>query len=362
MILRISIAILFLQIIFSATAQQPFTIGAKYSIPSQALKETREYYVYLPPEYNSNEYAPAKYPVIYLLDGESSFHYFTGLQQSLSKGPYAYMPNAIVVGIVNTQRTRDLTPTDAGRTAFYDKSQTMFKGGGGNHHFIQFLTAELRMHIDSVYRTSGYNTIVGHSFGGLTAANLLLNYTTLFNAYIMIDPSLWWDDGIMLRQADSVLAKKDFRQANIYVAMAHKEIIPQDTTTDMERSILSFETLLKKHSPKKLRWSFQYYPGEDHGTIAVPAAYNGLRFIFDGHLVQVKQAVFNPQLLTTHFKKLSAQTGFSFQPSEPYLDWMGNFCQKSGMLKEAAAFYEMATKLYPQSRHAEEVWKKIKVK
>ncbi|MFT3750582.1 MAG: alpha/beta hydrolase-fold protein [Agriterribacter sp.] len=362
MILRISIVILFLPIILSATAQQSFTIGKKFSIPSHVLKELREYYVYLPPEYNSNEYAPAKYPVIYLLDGEIGFHYFTGIQQSLSKGPYAYVPNAIIVGVINTQRTRDLTPTGAGRTAFYDKSQTMFKGGGGNHNFIQFLTAELRPHIDSTYRTSGYNTIVGHSFGGLTAVNLLLNYTTLFNACIIIDPSLWWDNEIMLRQADSILAQKDFKQTNIYVAMAHKEIIPQDTTTDMERSIRSFENLLKKHSPENLRWSFKYYPGEDHGTIPVPAAYDGLRFIFDGHLVQVKQAVFNPQLVTDQFKKLSAQTGFNFQPSESYLAWMGNFCEKSGRVKEAAAFYKMATELYPQSKHATEVWKKVKGK
>ncbi len=57
-----------------------------------------------------------------------------------------------------------------------------------------------------------------------------------------------------------------------------------------------------------------------------PAEYDGLRFIFKEHLVQVKEAVQNPSLVEEQYAKLSTATGFVFLPSESYLDWMGNFC------------------------------------
>ncbi|WP_163397709.1 alpha/beta hydrolase [Flavobacterium fluviatile] len=332
--------------------QDSIVIGSKHHIFSKALNEERNFWIYLPPDYNSKKFAPAKYPVVYLLDAESNFHSFTGLQQSLAKGPYAMTPQMIVVGICNTNRTLDLTPTESNRVAFYDKSKKFFKQSGGNKNFITFLVKELRPYIDSNYRTSGYNILNGHSFGGLTATNILLHNTKLFNSYVIIDPSLWWDEEIMIKKADSIFNTKDFEQRSIYVAMANKISIPQDTTTDMARGIRKFEKLLKEKKPKNLRWNFKFYENEDHGTIPIPAEYDGLRFIFKEHLVQVKEAVHNPGLVSQQYAKLSKETGFSFLPSESFLDWMGNFCLERDQVNSAVTFFQLAKTYYPNSKNA----------
>lgn len=332
-------------------AQDSIVIGSKHRLFSKALNEERTVWIYLPPDYNNKKNAPAKYPVAYLLDAENNFHSYTGIQQSLARGPYAMIPQMIVVGICNTNRTRDLTPTEANRQAFYDKSKPFFKQSGGNDNFIAFLEKELRPYIDTNYRTSGYNVLNGHSFGGLTAVNILLHHTKLFNAYTIIDPSLWWDDEYLIKKADSIFSIKDFENRNIYVAMANKISIPQDTTTDMARGIRKFEKLLKEKKPKNIRWDFKFYENEDHGTIPIPAEYDGLRFIFKEHLVQVKEAIQNPVLVEEQYAKLSKDTGFTFAPTESYLDWMGNFCIEREQTKSALYFYELIQKHYPNSIH-----------
>lgn len=330
-------------------SQDSITIGSKHHIFSKALNEERKFWIYLPPDYDNKKYAPAKYPVVYLLDAENNFHSYTGIQQSLAKGPYGMIPQMIVVGICNTNRTLDLTPTESNREAFYDKSKKFFKQSGGNKNFITFLETELRPYIDSQYRTSGYNVLNGHSFGGLTAVNILLHHTKLFNAYNIIDPSLWWDNEIMIKKADSIFDNKDFENRSIYVAMANKISIPQDTTTDMARGIRKFEKLLVSKKPKNLRWAFKYYENEDHGTIPIPSEYDGLRFIFKEHLVQVKEAIQNPSLVDQQYAKLSKHNGFTFLPTESYLDWMGNFCLERDKPDSALAFFLMAKSYYPNS-------------
>lgn len=349
---RIILVSAFLFYFLDLMAQQEVVIGSKHSIQSAILNEERAFWVYLPVDYNNKKFAQAKYPVVYLLDGESNFHSFTGMQESLSKGPYAMVPQMIVVGIINTDRTRDLTPTAAGNQAFFDTRKVIMKGSGGNKNFIDFLAKELRPYIDSACRTSGYNILTGHSFGGLTAVNILFNRTALFNAYIIIDPSLWWDNEVMLRQADTILSTKNFAQRNIYLAQANKEIIPQDTTTDMQRGISSFYQQLRSKKSQSLRWGYKYYEAEDHGTVPVPAAYDGLKFIFNGHRVHVKQAVDSPELVVLHFNLLSAQLGFTFTPAESYLDWMGNYCMGIGKTDHAISFYRLNIENYPLSVNA----------
>ncbi|WEK35994.1 MAG: alpha/beta hydrolase-fold protein [Candidatus Pseudobacter hemicellulosilyticus] len=351
---RLRIAVLLLTgIVFFGTnqAQEEIIIGKKYTMRSAVLGEDRAYWVALPADYSNSKYLPQQYPVVYLLDGDANFNSFTSLQQSLAKGPYAMIPQMIVVGVLNTDRTRDMTPTPAGRTAFYDKQQTMFRNSGGNASFIRFLEKELRPRIDSQFRTNGFNTLVGHSFGGLTAVNILLNHTPLFNSYIIIDPSLWWDNEVILRQADSLLPKKDFARRNIYVAHAWKEIVPQDTTTDHQRAIRYFGDLLERTQPKGLRWHWQYYPNEDHGTITIPAAYDALKFIYKGQQVHVKQAVDDPDLVVRHYANLSKQLGITVQPSEPYLDWMGNYCLTVNRPEPAIRFYQQSVAIYPRSKN-----------
>lgn len=89
------------------------TIGMADSLQSRTLQEKGRYLVYLPPSCHDTTYAPRRYPVLYLLDGDAHFHSVTGLIQIVGTGVNGtfVVPEMIVVAIANTDRTRDMTPT-----------------------------------------------------------------------------------------------------------------------------------------------------------------------------------------------------------------------------------------------------------
>src|ERR1043165_8621252 len=87
-----------------AQTHNRYSIGQIDTVHSAILNEERQLLIYLPEEYDTLK----KYPVVYLLDGESFFHSFTGIVSHLS-GSYV-VPEMIVVELVNTNRGRAFTP------------------------------------------------------------------------------------------------------------------------------------------------------------------------------------------------------------------------------------------------------------
>ena len=184
-----------------ATAPRTITIGTIDSVWSPTLKEYRRYQIYTPPGYAQSIYQPRAYPVLYLLDGDAHFHSVTGLLQILSTGVNAtyVLPEMIVVAIPNTDRTRDLTPTRPTLDPTGKPLPPSTAGGMGN--FLQFMKTELIPHIDSTFRTEPYRVFVGHSLGGIATMKPLYTMPETFNAYVAIDPSLWWDGQLLLKKA-----------------------------------------------------------------------------------------------------------------------------------------------------------------
>src|SRR4051794_22189907 len=185
-------------------------IGKIDSISSKILNEQRKVWIYTP-DMTSGDHTPGRrYPVLYLLDGDAHFLSVVGLVQQLSQanGNTVY-PEMIIVGIPNTDRTRDLTPTHViSDLPAMDSNSSRTSGGGEN--FVAFLEKELMPHIDSAYPTAPYRILVGHSFGGLTVMDVLTNHTKLFNAYIAIDPSMWYDHQHFLAATEKKLIEKKY--------------------------------------------------------------------------------------------------------------------------------------------------------
>ena len=169
------------------------TIGSIEKIYSKILKEERKIWIYNPGENNSD--TTERYPVLYLLDAKEHFYSTVGMIKQMS----GRWPKMIVVGITNTNRNRDLTPTLIGS----DGSINANSGGGAN--FMSFVEKELIPHIDSTYLTAPYRLFSGHSLGGLTVINTLLRNTQLFNAYVAIDPSLWWNNWYLMQKRIFIL-------------------------------------------------------------------------------------------------------------------------------------------------------------
>lgn len=76
-----------------------------------------------------------------------------------------------------------------------------FPTSGQADRFLDFLEKELIPHIDRNYRTYPHRIIAGWSFGGLLATHALIHRPEIFDAYLAISPSLWWDEELLLAEA-----------------------------------------------------------------------------------------------------------------------------------------------------------------
>ena len=165
-------------------------IGRVDSVTSTVLQEKRKLWVYVPASASDLTYAKQRYPVLYLLDGDAHFAAVVGMVQQLSAvNGNTVCPEMIIVGIPNTNRTRDLTPTSV--TSAPGLPAEALKTSGGGENFTAFLEKELIPYIDAHYPTLPHRTLVGHSLGGLLVMNTLLHHPTLFENYVALDPSMW---------------------------------------------------------------------------------------------------------------------------------------------------------------------------
>ena len=325
------------------------TIGRADSIRSATLNETRPYLVYTPPSYIDTSATPQRYPVLYLLDGDAHFQSVTGLIQILGTGVNGtfVVPEMIVVAIPNTDRTRDLTPTHTD-LGFDGKPAPFLKTSGGMGKFFDFLKAELIPKIEADYRTTPFRIFVGHSLGGIATINALYTIPETFNAYVAIDPSLWWDHQTLLRQARGYFGSAHLNGKALYVAQANT-INPADTTANVHfDSIVQFNSIMEAFDKSGVRYGYRYYPHDDHGSVPVIAEYDALRFIFDGYQLPLLQALDSPRTVVEHFRKISAKLGAPFEPSERMLGMLGQFAMTQDSAK-AIEFAQIQTELYPKS-------------
>ncbi|MEQ8763125.1 MAG: alpha/beta hydrolase-fold protein [Planctomycetota bacterium] len=242
-----------------ARAQEPITIGEKHVIRSEILDEDRTLWIYEPPIHAR---AGQSCPVLYLLDGDIHFHHTTGIVQFLAERDL--IPEMIVVGIANTDRTRDLTPTpgDIG-------GQTR---GGGADRFLEFLTNELHPWVDEHYQARPLRILVGHSFGGLFAVHALRKVPNFFHGIIAISPSLQWTDQHEASQFETWLDTQPEVQGSLYITAANEGELLAGT--------YRLAGVLQKKAPTGLSWKFIHMPAENHGTIPHRTTYDGLEFLF----------------------------------------------------------------------------------
>lgn len=323
----------------------PINIGQIHTIPSKTLNENRDIQIYLPSSYD--EYPNQRYPVLYLLDGESNFHYLTGFVQKLSKTPYPHIPEMIVVGIINTDRARDLTPTPQNQSSD-NKNRNIQGETGGNANFFLFLETELMPYIEQNYRTTGFNSLIGHSFGGITALNHLLNGSQEIQAYIVHDPSIWWDDEVILKRFQST-TKDDFLHKKLFISQVDRNE-NQGELSAHYNGIQKLDAYLKERSFNHLNYQYVQYPNEDHGTIPLKGNLDGLRYIFDGININIKAIPHNPNLVKEHYETLSKHLNFTFQPSEPYLASVLNYLKRSADKSVQTEFLNYILTIYPDSK------------
>lgn len=252
----------------NATAQQheipqkiesiPFSIGKTDQIKSKILAENRTLNIYLPDGYHPD--SAKTYPVIYLLDGSANedFIHVAGLVQFLTMTET--MPAAIVVGIGNVDRKRDYTfPT----TIAKDKKD--YPSTGQSAKFISFIGKELQPYIEKNYKTNSSKMLLGQSLGGLLATEILLTSPSLFNQYMIVSPSLWWDNESLLAKAPGLLKSLPAQKIKVYVAVGKEGAVMEGDAKKLSETLKS--TSLEVH--------FAFLPEGNHANVLHNALYKG---------------------------------------------------------------------------------------
>lgn len=262
-------------------------IGKPCGFFSKILNEERKIWIYVPQcaEDTDNK---KRYPVIYLFDGDKYFAEVTGMVKQLSEvNGDRSCPEMIVVGIPHKDRLHDLTPTHS-MIGAEGKTQKEYRTTGGGDAFIDFVEKELIPHIDAKYQTTDQRILVGQSVGGLAVMNIMVNYPGMFNEYIAIEPSMWWDNRKILKQAEEAFTTKRFDGQSLYLGIANTRPngmdiaqMRQDTTgrTNHGRSVLELADLLKSNPGNGLRFSSKYYHEHNHGSVPLSAIQDGLLFL-----------------------------------------------------------------------------------
>ena len=243
----------------------PVTLGETFTIDSKILGERRVINVYLPPDYAKDP--SVRYPVLYMPDGgmKEDFPHVVGSVDVSIKN--AVIRPVIVVGIENTDRRHDVTPP----TRIAEDQKISPRGVGGSKTFRAFFRDELKPAIAARYRTTAESALIGESLAGLFTVETFLDEPALFDSYIAVDPSLWWDDEALARSANEKLADQSSPK-RLYMATGDHPFMmagPEILTTS-----------LRILSPAGITWTYDKMPDEQHNTIFAIAAVRGIRTVF----------------------------------------------------------------------------------
>jgi uncharacterized protein len=329
LMLFFSVCLMFL----NTSVGEVVSIGESRRIHSSQLNEDREYKVYLPDSY---KWAKEKrYPVLYLLDGESHFFHTAASVDFLSA--QGEIPEMIVVAIASTVRVRDFTQTDW---------SSHWVGGGGADKFRAFLSKELIPEIDRTYRTQDFRVLFGHSAGGQFALYCLTSDPTLFQAYFALSPSLDWDDELPLRSLESYFTSTQTMKTFVYVGRGD-DYAGGKALADFNKLV---EILGK--APQGARSQIRSFPDETHTTLPLLGLIDALRSLYSGW--RLPDATLDKGLaaVRAHYEDLSKMLGRPVAVPENVLNDLGYAALEQGRVKEAITLFQSNVDGNPNSADA----------
>lgn len=242
----------------------PLVVGETFALESKILGERRVINVYVPPGYRQGD---ERFPVLYMPDGgvDEDFPHIMGIVDVSIKNQV--IRPMLVVGVQNTERRRDVTgPTDV------PEEQRAAPHAGGAERFRRFLRDELKPYIAAHYRVTARSAIVGESLSGLFVLETLLVAPDMFDSYIAVDPSVWWNHQALVRGAPARIAAWPAGARELFVTTSEEP----STRDGVAILIAAFEA----RRPAGFVWHYLPLPDEHHGTIFPVAANRAFRTLF----------------------------------------------------------------------------------
>jgi hypothetical protein len=236
----------------------------------------------------------------------------------------------IVIGVANTDRTRDFTPTKSAERPT----------SGGADNFIKFMQKELMPFVEKNYRTQPFNLLLGHSLCGMFSVYTLFTHPDMFNAHIAVSPYLMYNDKFVVKKVESMLNEKSAFKNYLYITIGDE---PTYTET------LAKFTQLLKDKVKALKWEFSARQSEDHSSVPLKSLYDGLEFIFAGWKLPPEIANKSIPAIEDHYKKLSDNFGYKIQVPEFIINRLGYQLMGNGKIEEAIKTFRYNVVKYPKS-------------
>lgn len=241
------------------TEKQIFPFGVVETIDSKILNEKRVLNIYLPQGYHPDSIVT--YHTVYVLDGSANedFPHIAGLVQFLNM--YQLMPNSIVVGIANVDRYRDFTSLSTVK-----EDVEGIPNNGGLEKFMAFIEKEVQPFIAKNYKVNDHRTIIGQSLGGLLATEILIAKPDLFSDYIIVSPSLWWNDMALVNTTHKHFMEHQELEKRIFVSLGKEHPVMHEVADKLVDAI-------QKSGNKNITLFYEPILTEDHGTILHKAVY-----------------------------------------------------------------------------------------
>ncbi|HEX2268883.1 MAG TPA: alpha/beta hydrolase-fold protein, partial [Pyrinomonadaceae bacterium] len=300
--------------IASAVMAQPGEGALKrFAIKSSVLGEERVVLIRTPVGYENNK---LRYPVLYMTDGDAHMGHTASTVDFLTRN--GRISDLIVVGVTNTDRTRDLTPVKS--TARNAAGELQSPTSGGADNFLKFFETELIPEIEKEYRVQPYRIFAGHSLGGLFAIHAMISKPGLFNSYVAVSPSLQWEKAEALKRAENFFKNQKELNVTLFVSLG-------DEPGPIGESYKKLTELLAKTNIKGFEWKAEHMTDEDHGSLVLRSHYSGLRKVYEGWVPprDLTSGTVPGELkgLDAHYKKLSERFGYSIATPEPFINQMG---------------------------------------
>lgn len=326
-IITISIMVFFscLKLDFAQQQIDDIVLGKTIEFNSKILNEKREILIYTPDGYEESN---IRFPTLYITDGAENFFIATAMVNFLSRS--GQIPRMVVVGIPNVNRNRDLSPSIIQGTS---------NQGGGNN-FLNFFQKELIPYIDETYKTANYRILFGHSLGGVFATYAMISKPELFNAFIAASPYLAYDNWYVINEAESKLADLSNFERQLFITLGNEPAYHE--------SLDKFISLLEDNT-KTLRWDYQIFNDETHGSIPVISILKGLRYIYSDFQLSMETALLGPEAILKHYSLVQSKYNYTMDISEATFNVIGYSLLQNGEIDKAIEIFEYNVELYPES-------------
>jgi predicted alpha/beta superfamily hydrolase len=309
------------------------------TIKSTVLGEDRRILVRTPGGYETNKVA---YPVMYMTDGDAHITHTSGSIDFLARN--GRMSEVILVGIPNTDRTRELSPSKPSNTGATGAPQ--FPTAGGADNFLKFIETELIPEIEKRYRVTPYRILAGHSLGGMFAVHAMVSKPDLFQSYIAVSPALQWDNQLVVKRAEDFFKDRKEFNATLFLTIGNEP-------GPLDDAFHQFKQVLSKNQSKGFVWEAQEMPDEDHGTVVLRSHYFGLRKVYDGWQMprdpMTGAIAGGLKAADEHYAKLSKKFGYNLRVPEVLVNQIGYQHLFADQVDEAIAVLKIQVERYPDS-------------